>query len=79
MTHNNTIGASINPNFVLFTKKTIVNGKPDFKLFSGAPTDHRLKTIDGEEIENYKILLDCLEAGDEAYINRHQTYEIIKD
>ena len=79
VTHNNTIGASIKPDFLLYTKKEIINKQPVFKLFSGYPSDKKLKSIDGEEIDNYNILLNCLEAGKEAYNERGQTYEILKD
>ncbi len=67
VTHNNTVGASIKPDFVLFTKKEIVERKPVYKIFSGYPSDNSLKTVNGEEISNYNIILNCLEAGNVAY------------
>jgi len=79
VTHNNTVGASIKPDFLLYTKKEIVNSKAIYKIYSGNPSDQKLKTIDGEEINNYDILLNCLEAGDIAYTERNQSYEILKN
>ncbi len=79
VTHNNTVGASIKPDFILYTKKEIVDSKPVYKIFSGNPSDKQLKTIDGEEIDNYDIMLNCLEAGDNAYNERNQSYEILKN
>jgi len=79
VTHNNTVGASIKPDYILYTKKVIINTKPVYKLFSGNPSDTKLKTIDGEEINNYDIMLNCLEAGDIAYSERNQSYEILKN
>ena len=79
VTHNNTVGASIKPDYILYTKKEILNKKPVFKIFSGYPSDIKLKTVDGEEISNYDIMLNCLEAGDLAYKQRSQSYEILKD
>jgi len=79
VTHNNTVGASIKPDYILYTKKEIVNGKADYKIFSGNPADTILKTVNGEEINNYNIMLNCLEAGDSAYIERKQSYENLKN
>ena len=79
VTHNNTVGASIKPDYILYTKKEIVDSIPIYKLYSGNPSDPKLKTIDGEEISNYDIMLNCLEAGDIAYIERKQSYEILKN
>ncbi|MFT3701218.1 MAG: PHP domain-containing protein [Agriterribacter sp.] len=79
VTHNNTVGASIKPDFILYTKKEIVDRKAIYKIFSGNPSDGTLKTIDGEEINNYDIMLNCLEAGDSAYKERGQSYEILKN
>jgi len=39
----------------------------------------KLKTVDGEEIKNYDIMLNCLEAGDSAYNQRGKSYEILKN
>ena len=62
VTHNNTVGASIKPDYVLYTKKVIVDKRPIFKIFSGYPSDNKLKTVSGEETDNYDIMLNCLEA-----------------
>ncbi len=79
VTHNSTVGASIRPDFIVYTKKTIVGGDVKYQVFYGYPSDRKLKCIDGEEIDNYEILLSCLEAGQEAYNDRRiTTYEILK-
>lgn len=79
VTHNNTVGASIKPDYILYTKKDIIDKKPVFKIFAGYPSDKTLKTIDGEETNNYNIMLNCLEAGDLAYKQRGQSYDILKN
>ena len=56
-----------------------MNGKAIYKIFSGNPADTILKTVDGEEINNYNIMLNCLEAGDSAYVERKQSYENLKN
>ena len=79
VTHNNTVGASIKPDYVLYTKREVTGGKVIFKVFSGNPSDQKLKTVDGEEINNHEIMLNCLEAGDSAYNERGQLYENLKN
>jgi len=79
VTHNSTVGASINPDYLLYTKKDLVGKKAIYKLYSGAPSDKVLKTVDGEETINYNIMLNCLEAGYDAYLERNKTYEILKN
>lgn len=75
-THNNTIGGSIKPDYILYTDKK--NDK-EFLLFSGYPTDKILHTVDGREINNFKITISSLEAGEEAYNERNNIYETLKD
>ena len=80
VTHNSTVGASIKPDFVVYTKKTIVGDDVKYQLFCGYPADKQLKSLDGEAMNNYKILLSCLEAGQQAYDDRRATtYEILKN
>ncbi len=80
VTHNNTIGASIKPDYLLYTHKVVDNGQVVYKVYFGHPTSKILKTIDGEEIQNLDILFNCLEAGQETYYNRKsQSYEILKN
>ncbi|MFW6016093.1 MAG: PHP domain-containing protein [bacterium] len=79
VTHNNTIGASINPDFILFTKKIVENSNIKYKIYFGHPTDKKLRSIDGESIDNIDIIYDCLEAGKTAYTERGKTYEILEN
>lgn len=80
VTHNSTVGASIKPNYIAITEKEIVDKKPIYKIYTGYPSDKELKCIDGSKIKNYDTLLNCLEAGIEAYSERKtQAYEILKD
>lgn len=80
VTHNSTVGASIQPDYVVYTQKTISNGQVIYKVFSGYPSSKQLKSSNGETIENYDIMLNCLEAGNEAYTNRRiKNYEVLKN
>ena len=78
-THNNTIGSSIKPNYILYTEKSIEDNKPVFTVYSGFPTSPKLKDTNGNEVENYNITLDSLEAGEEAYKERKDIYETLKN
>lgn len=80
VTHNSTIGASIKPDYLIYTTKVIDNEKLVYKVFFGHPMSKILKNSDGEEIQNIDILFNCLEAGEEAYYERKlQAYEILKN
>lgn len=80
VTHNSTVGASIKPNYIAITQKSIEDGKFIYRVFTGYPSDKELISSDGIRIKNYDAILNCLEAGEEAYTERKkQTYEILKD
>lgn len=80
VTHNSTIGASINPNHIVFTQKIVNPDNVDYKVFFGHPTSKTLKSSKGEKIKNLDVLLNCLEAGEDAYNERNKkSYEILKD
>jgi ABC-type phosphate transport system ATPase subunit len=80
VTHNSTVGASIKPNFIACTKREIVDGEIEYKTFSGFPSDKQLKSVDGETIDNFEIMLNCLEAGQDEYNRRrNEAYEILKN
>ena len=79
-THNNTVGASIHPNFILYTERKIKGKgkKPEYNLFSGKLHDKQFASIDGTQISSHSILLDCLESGKDTYEKRQQTYNNLK-
>ncbi|MBN2211728.1 MAG: hypothetical protein JW709_10075 [Sedimentisphaerales bacterium] len=78
VTHNNTVGATINPDYIIYAHKSIENGKPKYRLYSGFPTDMQLSSVDGSTISNYDVLLNSLEAGKDAYEGRRLSYEAIE-
>lgn len=80
VTHNSTVGASIKPNFLAITEKSIESNEFVYRIYTGYPSDKELSSSDGKKIENYKILLKCLEAGLDAYNERkEQAYDILKN
>ena len=79
VTHNNTVGMLMEPDYVLYTQRQIVNGKDEYRVFSGSPGDKEFKTADASEsISSYNTLLDTLEAGEEAYKTRKGLYQSFK-
>jgi ABC-type histidine transport system ATPase subunit len=80
VTHNSTVGASIKPDYVVYTKKIVENNQVVYKLYHGYPSDRELKSLEGDVIDNYEVLLNCLEAGHQAYTDRRNvTYEVLKN
>lgn len=78
-THNNTIGGSIKPDYILYTEKRIDANEPHFNIYSGYPTAQFLKDVKGNTIENYQITMNSLEAGEQAYSERKDIYETLKN
>lgn len=78
-THNNTIGGSIKPDYILYTEKDMNGEDVKFRLYSGFASDPLLRTVDGEGTENYQITIDSLEAGENAYKERGRMYGILKN
>jgi predicted metal-dependent phosphoesterase TrpH/ABC-type dipeptide/oligopeptide/nickel transport system ATPase component len=80
VTHNSTVGASIKPNYIAITQKSIQEKEFVYRVFTGYPSDKELTCSDGNKIKNYDSILDCLEAGIDAYTERKtHTYEILKN
>ncbi|TGK92557.1 phosphotransferase [Leptospira levettii] len=79
VTHNSTVGGSVGADYVLYTKKEIIGGKITYRIYSGYPTDKKLHSIDGSEINNYEVIMNSLEAGISAYEKRRISYEATKN
>ncbi|PPJ46737.1 PHP domain-containing protein [Rhizobium sp. KAs_5_22] len=79
VTHNNTVGVSIRPDYLLYTQKRIEDSTIKWRVFSGSPTSKRLVSTDGFEVNTRDILLGNLEAGVKTYEERSSTYENLKD
>ncbi|MEQ9716448.1 MAG: histidinol-phosphatase, partial [Candidatus Asgardarchaeum sp.] len=79
VTHNSTVGASIKPDYVVYTKKIVLDNEVKYQIYSGYPSDKKLISLDGEAINNYNIMLNCLEAGEHAYKERGKSYEMLEN
>lgn len=76
VTHNNTVGLSIKPDYLLYTSRRIINEKVDFDIYQGTPDSMFLSSKNGEKISTKDILMKSLEAGEEAYQARRDIYEL---
>jgi len=80
VTHNNTVGASVKPDYILYTKREFIDDNIDYKIYSGYPTQKELQSYNGSKIDNYMVFIECLEAGEHSYNERRtDIYEILKD
>lgn len=79
VTHNNTVGASIKPDYIVYTKRITENEEARYERYYGLPSSKVLCSFSGEEIRNFDAILDCLEAGKETYDERKRDYEILED
>jgi hypothetical protein len=79
VTHNSTVGASVDADYLLYTAKDLADGKPRYRIFSGYPTDKKLVSVDGAEVSSHETVLNSLEAGMVTYEGRRKSYETIKE
>lgn len=56
-----------------------MNGEVVYNVYEGRPESKLLMTPAGDSIENYKITMNSLEAGETAYNNRKQGYDLLKN
>jgi hypothetical protein len=79
VTHNSTVGASINADYIVYTSKEIEGDDIVYRRYSGHPSDKELCSIEGKKINNFQVTMNTLEAGEDAYIYRRGGYESIKN
>lgn len=80
VTHNNTVGMSMQPDYILYTSRDTATGDDEYYLYSGSPGDTKFTTTDGaRSVSSHAVLLDTLEAGETAYKARNQMYSKYKN
>ena len=79
VTHNNTVGASIKPDYLLCTTKELEDGQIIWRIYSGYPTSKDLISPDGKRLSTWDVIMGSLEAGSAAYEERRQSYENLKN
>jgi ABC-type phosphate transport system ATPase subunit len=79
VTHNSTVGASINADYIVYTSKEVEGKDIVYRRYSGHPAAKELISVDGKTINNFQVTIDSLEAGEGAYDERRGGYENIKN
>jgi ABC-type dipeptide/oligopeptide/nickel transport system ATPase component len=78
VTHNSIIGASIKPDFIVYTKKDSNGSEVFYDIYTGYPSDRNLTGMYGKTIKNHEAIINSLEAGEDTYVERRESYEILK-
>lgn len=78
VTHNNTVGASIQPDYLICTRKEVQDKSVVWRIYSGFPTDSDLLSVNGRSLSTWEATMGCLEAGPDAYEERARGYEDLK-
>ena len=71
VTHNNTLGISIHPNWIIYTEKKPAGG---YEIYSGPLSAETLRSTTGETVSRPVNLLNILEAGIDTYEDRREYY-----
>lgn len=71
VTHNNTLGVSIHPDWIIYTEKESTGA---YKVYSGSLNAENLLSTSGEVVSRPENLLNILEAGIDTYEDRREYY-----
>lgn len=79
VTHNNTVGMMLKPDYILCTQREIIEGTDEYNVYSGSPGDKEFTTAKKDKkVGSFDELLKTLEAGEDAYITRKSLYNNFK-
>lgn len=79
VTHNNTVGILLKPDYIIYTQREIEAGNDKYYIYSGSPGEKDFFTADtSKSIESHSVLLNTLEAGISAYDERNKIYNNYK-
>ena len=75
VTHNNTIGASMNPDCLLYTEQS----RDKYRTYVGSLTSEKMTSSDGQIVSTSDVILSALESSNNYYNQRKELYGIIKN
>ena len=78
VTHNNSLGVLLKPDMLICTQKTIGSSGIEYHVYYGELSSKMLHSAKGD-ISNYLNLIDNMEGGQDAYNERKEIYETIKN
>ncbi len=80
VTHNNTVGMLLQPDYIIYTQREILEGEDEYYIYSGSPGEKEFFTADkSKSLDSHSVLLDTLEAGIQAYEERKRMYDNYKN
>ena len=79
VTHNNTLGVLLKPDVLIYTYKYKVDNESFYELYSCKFGDSEMKTENGKVFKTYDILMETMEANENAYKERKLIYENFKN
>lgn len=71
VTHNNTLGVSLHPDRIIYTEK---DESGEYRVYSGELSSTNLVDANGNACDRKEKLLDTMEAGIDAYLDRRIHY-----
>ena len=76
VTHNNTLGVSLLPNRIIYTERTETG---EYRVYSGELSATNLTDAYGNLRDRKEVMLETMEAGRIAYLERRTHYGLAKD
>lgn len=76
VTHNNTLGVSLLPDRIIYTEKTEAG---EYRVYSGELSATKLIDAYGNDCDRKEVMLDTMEAGRIAYLDRRVHYGLDED
>lgn len=75
VTHNNTVGMLLKPDYIIYTQREIEGLEDKYYIYSASPGEKYFYTSGKRKsIKSHDVLLNSLEAGIQAYEERNQMY-----
>lgn len=76
VTHNNTLGVSLLPDRIIYTEKAQAG---EYRVYSGELSATKLIDAYGNDCDRKEVMLDTMEAGRIAYLDRRVHYGLDED
>lgn len=75
ITHNSTLGALLEPDYLIITSKK----DKEYSIMSGEFSSSKIRDINGNEEKSYNKFVEAMEAGEKSYIKKGAVYANLKN
>lgn len=75
ITHNSTLGALLNPDYLIITKKSDIN---NYKVLTGSFISKRISDK-SDTLDSFDLFVEAMEAGMDTYFKKGEIYGNLKD